>query len=141
MAKADVFGKPTAGTVFTPTIDDMEASYHGVLVASLAEGEEAIALTGQKHKALEAIDQYYREVCGQPNLLDDANAALTDAYYYLDCGYAVFTRGGQAGWEATPSSPTAPGAVPVTWFRGAPVGPVPQPYARRDDPTLWGPSL
>lgn len=128
-------------TVFTPTIHDMEASYHGVLVSSLAEGEQAIALTGVKERALEAIDQYYREVCGQPNLLDDADARLTDAYYVLDSGYAVFTRSVQAGWEVTPSSPTTPGAVPVTWFRGAPAGPVPQPYARRNDPTLWGPSL
>lgn len=130
-----------AGPVFTPTVDDMETSYYGVLVASLAEGEEAIAVTGQKRDALEAIDQYYREVCGQPNLLDNANARLTDAYFYLDCGHAVFTRGGPAGWEVTPSSATASGAVAVTWFRGVPSGPVPEPYARRGDPPLWGPSL
>ncbi|MER6092513.1 hypothetical protein [Streptomyces bluensis] len=127
----------SAGTVFTPTIDDMEAVYGGVLVASLAEGEEAVAVTGDKREALEAIDTYYREVCGQPNLLDDANARLTDAYYYLDSGHAVFTRSGTGGWEITPSSPTAPGAVAVTWFRGVPVGPVPEPYARRDEPKIW----
>lgn len=127
----------TAGTVFTPTADDMEACYDGILVSSLAEGEEAIAVTGDKRQALEAIDTYYREICGQPNLLDDADARLTDAYYVLDSGHAVFTRAVTAGWEVTPSSPTAPGALAVTWFRGATVRPMPEPYARRDDPRIW----
>lgn len=125
-----------AGQVFTPTADDMEAVYGGVLVSSLGEGEEAIALTGDKRAGLEAIDQYFREVCGMPNLLDDATVDLRDAYYHLDCGHAVFTRRVDGGWDLTPCSSSTPGAVEVTWFRGAPVGPLPVPYERRGDPTL-----
>ena len=123
-------------TVFTPAVDDMEASYDGVLVSSLGEDGEAIALTGHKRNALEAIDQYYRHVCGMPNLLDTPAADLRDAYYYLDSGHAVFTRSGDGGWYVAPASPDTPGAVAVTWFRGAPVTPVPAPYERRNDPTL-----
>ncbi|MFF1444180.1 hypothetical protein [Streptomyces sp. NPDC058295] len=126
----------TAHGIFRPSPDDMEGCYGGVLVSSLGEGEEAVALTGNKRDALEAIDQYYREVCGMPNLLDRVGADLRDAYYHLDCGYAVFTRSPVSGWEISPADPTTAGAVPVTWFRGAPAGPAPVPYARRDDPTL-----
>ena len=128
---------PQAGQVFTPTGDDMEGCFAEVLVASLGEDGEAIAVTGLKDKALEAIDTYYRVVCGQPNLLDDANARLTDAYYVLDSGHAVFSRTADGGWNVTPTAEDAPGAVAVTWFRGAPVGPMPVPYARRDDPQIW----
>ncbi|MGV9226371.1 hypothetical protein ACWDPF_27305 [Streptomyces albogriseolus] len=124
------------GTVFTPTPDDMEGAYGGVLVASLGDDGDAIALTGAKHTALEALDGYYRTVCRQPNLLDDATRPLTDAYYFLDSGHAVFTRTGDGGWEAVPAAEDTVGAVAVTWFRN-PSGPVPEPYARQDGPHLW----
>jgi hypothetical protein len=124
------------GSVFTPTIDDMEEEYSGVLVASLGDDGDAIALTGAKHKALEALDAYYRQVCGQPNLLDDASRPLTDAYYFLDSGHAVFTRRKDGGWDATPVAEDAAGTVPVTWF-STPVGPVPVPYARAGGPKLF----
>ncbi|WP_042174648.1 hypothetical protein [Streptomyces sp. NBRC 110035] len=122
------------GTVFTPTLEDMEGCYSGVLVASLGEGEEAIAVTGDKRQALEALDTYYREVCGHPNLLDDAAAGLVDAYYFLDCGHALFTRRADGGWTATAAAETTPSAIPVTWFQAP--GPVPQPYVRHNDPQL-----
>ncbi|MBZ6207476.1 hypothetical protein KVH31_13310 [Streptomyces olivaceus] len=122
------------GRVFTPGPDDMEDCYDGVLVASLGDTGDAIAVTGDKRQALEALDQYYRRVCGQPNLLDDAAADMRDAYYWLDAGHAVFTRRADGGWTATPTQSSTPGAVPVTWFQAP--GPVPQPYAQRDAPTL-----
>lgn len=127
----------TAGTVFTPTSNDMEGCFDGILVASLGEDGEVIAVTGDKRAALEAIDTYYRKVCGQPNLLDDATARLTDAYYALDSGHGVFTRTADGGWNVTPTAEDAPGAVAVTWFRGAPVESLPEPYARRNDPSIW----
>ncbi|MFH9812539.1 hypothetical protein ACH4NO_18325 [Streptomyces olivaceus] len=122
------------GRVFTPGPDDMEDCYDGVLVASLGDTGDAIALTGAKRQALEALDQYYRHVCGQPNLLDDTTADLRDAYYWLDAGHAVFARRPDGGWTVTAAAETTPGAVPVTWFQTP--GPVPQPYTRRDDPML-----
>lgn len=124
------------GTVFTPTPDDMEGEFAGVFVASLGDSGDALALTGAKNHALEALDGYYRTVCGQPNLLDDATRPLTDAYFFLDSGHAVFTRTADGGWQATPVAEDAAGAVPVTWFRH-PAGPVPEPYARQDGPRLW----
>jgi hypothetical protein len=123
------------GEVFTPSRDDMEEEFAGVLVASLGEDGDAIALTGLKDRALEALDTYYRHVCGQPNLLDDPNRPLTDAYYFLDSGHAVFTRTADGGWEATPVAEDVAGAVPVTWLR-SPVGLVPAPYARTSEPKL-----
>ncbi|WP_331763172.1 hypothetical protein OG571_47490 (plasmid) [Streptomyces sp. NBC_01369] len=136
-------GNPTpdpvtgVGRVFTPTREDMEECYNGVLVAYLGEDGEAIALTGDKTRALEALDTYYRAVCGQANILDDATANLMDAYYYLDCGYAVFTRRRDGGWEVAASAAMESGAVPVTWFRGAGIGPAPKPYERLGDPQIW----
>lgn len=136
-------GNPTpeptdgAGRVFTPARDDMEEFYQGVLVASLGEDGDAIALTGLKDKALEAVDFYFRTVCGQPNLLDDVTASLTDAYFYLDCGHAVFTRRADGGWDVAAASETQAGAMPVTWFRNPGVGPVPRPYERSGDPQIW----
>ena len=65
------------GTVFTPADDDMEGRFAGVLVASLGEDGDAIALTGAKNQALEALDGYVREVCGQPNLLPCSPGART----------------------------------------------------------------
>ncbi|NUS25092.1 MAG: hypothetical protein HOV92_12830 [Streptomyces sp.] len=126
-----------AGQAFTPTADDMEGEFGGVFVASLSEGEEAVALTGDKRQALEAIDTYYRTVCGQANLLDDATRPLADGYFFLDCGHAVFTRRADGGWEVAASAATTPGAVRVTWFSGVMAGPVPEPYARRGDPKIW----
>ncbi|WP_309032529.1 hypothetical protein [Streptomyces alfalfae] len=123
------------GTVFTPTDDDMEGAYAGVLVASLGEDGDALALTGFKERALEALDTYYRSVCGRPNLLDDADRPLTDAYFFLDSGHAVFTRHADGGWTAAPTAEDAEGAVAVTWFRSAD-GPVPAPYGRHDQPKL-----
>ncbi|WP_432185441.1 hypothetical protein [Streptomyces tendae] len=122
------------GRVFTPGPDDMEDCFDGVLVASLGEDGDAIAVTGVKRQALEALDQYYRRVCGQPNLLDDADADLRDAYYWLDAGHALFTRRADGGWTATAAAEGTPGAVPVVWFQSP--GPVPEPYARRNDPQL-----
>lgn len=103
---------------FTPTRDDMEEEYLGVLVSSFdPDGDEgAIALTGDKALALDALDSYFREVCAQPNLLDDASRPLTDAYFYLDSGHAVFTRRPDGGWNVTPAPYTARYAIPVTWF-------------------------
>jgi hypothetical protein len=124
------------GRVFIPGPDDMEDCYGGVLVASLGEDGDAIAVTGDKRKALEALDGYYRTVCGQPNLLDDADRPLTDAYYFLDSGHAVFTRTADGGWQATPASEDTVGAVDVTWFRD-PSGPVPEPYTQADGPRLF----
>ncbi|MBZ6102760.1 hypothetical protein [Streptomyces olivaceus] len=124
----------TPGRVFTPGPNDMEDCFDGVLVASLGETGAAIALTGDKRQALEALDQYYRRVCGQPNLLDDTTADLRNAYYWLDCGHALFTRRPDGGWTVTAAAETTPDAVPVTWFHSP--GPVPQPYTRRDDPML-----
>ncbi|MEU5742102.1 hypothetical protein ABZ784_29425 [Streptomyces tendae] len=124
------------GSVFTPTLADMEECYDGILVASLADTGDAIAVTGSKHRALEALDGYYRTVCGQSNLLDDASRPLTDAYYFLDSGHAVFTRAADGGWRAVPVAEDAPGAVDVTWFRD-PSGPVPEPYTRTGDPRLF----
>ncbi|MFJ8657486.1 hypothetical protein ACIRNU_34750 [Streptomyces rochei] len=123
------------GRVFTPTRDDMEDCYDGILVASLGEDGTAIALTGDKRQALEALDQYYRRVCGQPNLLDDATANLRDAYYWLDCGHALFTRRADGGWDVTPAAENTAGAVPVTWFHAP--GPVPEPYTRHDTAQIW----
>jgi hypothetical protein len=124
------------GTVFTPTPQDMEEEVAGILVASLGEDGDAIALTGAKDKALEALDTYYRTVCGQPNLLNDTTRPLTDAYFFLDSGHAVFTRRADGGWEAAPAAEDTAGAVAVTWLR-APSGPVPEPYARQGDPSLF----
>lgn len=124
------------GTVFTPTDDDMEGRYAGVLVASLGEDGDALALTGAKHTALEALDGYYRTVCAQPNLLDDATRPLTDAYFFLDSGHAVFTRRADGGWDAAPAAEDATGAVAVTWFR-APAGRVHAPYELADEPQLF----
>lgn len=128
--------KPASG-VFTPTADDMEGEFAGILVSSIGEDGAAIALTGVKNLALEALDTYFRQVCGQPNLLDDATRPLTDAYFYLDCGHAVFARTSDGGWTWTPTASDAPRAVPVTWFEGAVNGPVPTPYARLRDPQIW----
>jgi hypothetical protein len=128
---------PQTGQPFTPTVNDMEGQYAGVLVSSLGEDGAAIAVTGLKNVALEVLDGYFREVCGQPNLLDDATRPLTDAYFYLDCGHAVFTRAAHGGWTVTPVAEDAPGAVSVTWFSGSVFGPVPVPYARRSDPKIW----
>ncbi|MFJ4473269.1 hypothetical protein ACIP2X_38045 [Streptomyces sp. NPDC089424] len=128
---------PQTGQPFTPTGDDMEGEYAGALVASLGEDGDAIAVTGDKRQALEAIDSYCRHVCGRPNLLDDATRPLTDAYFYLDSGHALFTRTADGGWTVTPVAEDAPGAVPVTWFEGGVYGPVPEPYARRSDPKIW----
>jgi hypothetical protein len=123
--------------VFTPTVDDMEGEFAGIFVSSLGEDGAAIALTGLKDRALEALDTYFREVCGKPNLLDDATRSLTDAYYYLDSGHAVFTRRPDGGWTVTPAPSNALGALPVTWFEGGVFGPVPEPYARCGDPRIW----
>ena len=71
------------------------------------------------------MDTYFREVCGQPNLLDDATRPLTDAYYYLDSGHAVFTRRPDGGWTVTPAPSNALGAQPVTWFEGGVFRPFP----------------
>jgi hypothetical protein len=128
---------PEAGRVFTPGREDMEECYDGILVASIGEDGDAIALTSEKHRALEAMDQYFREVCDQPNLLDDVGADLRDAYYWLDCGHAVFVRRVDGGWDVTEAPAGAPGAVPVTWFRRPATGPIPEPYARRGDPRIW----
>lgn len=125
-----------AGTVFTPTGTDMEGNFAGALVASVGEDGDAIALTHAKNQALEALDGYFREVCGQPNLLDDATRPLTDAYYFLDSGYGVFTRRADGGWQVTPAGEDTRGAVPVVWFRH-PSGPVPVPYGRHDEPQLF----
>lgn len=127
---------PNTGQAFTPDDNDMEGRYGGILVASLGEDGEAIAVTGSKTAALEAIDSYYREVCGQPNLLDDAGRRLTDAYFALDCGHARFVRRRDGGWNVTECAPSEAGAVEVTWWRGALFGPLPEPYERRGDPTL-----
>ncbi|PSK56987.1 hypothetical protein B0E38_02518 [Streptomyces sp. 111WW2] len=125
------------GRVFTPGPDDMEDCYDGVLVASLGEDGDAIALTGDKRQALEALDQYYRRVCGQPNLLDDAAADLRDAYYWLDAGHALFTRRADGGWTVTAAAEDTPGAVPVVWFSHPSPGPVPVPYAQSSGPKIW----
>lgn len=125
-----------AGTVLRPTDDDMEGRYAGVLVASLGEDGDALALTGFKEQALEALDTYARSVCGRPNLLDDATRPLTDGYFFLDSGHAVFLRRADGGWDAVPAVVDAAGAVAVTWFR-APAGPVPAPYERHDGPQLF----
>lgn len=124
------------GDVFTPTSDDMDV-IGGILVAPLGDGQEIIAVTGQKTLALEAIDTYCRTVCGQPNLLDDATAPLTDAYHLLDAGHAVFTRAADDGWQVTPAAPDTAGAMWVTWFHGPSYRPAPQPYERRADARLW----
>jgi hypothetical protein len=134
---ADRSAHPQAGQVFTPTEGDMEGVFEGVLVSSLGDDGDAVAVTGAKNTALEALDGYFRKVCGQPNLLDDATRPLTDGYFYLDSGHAVFTRTSDGGWTATPVAEEEPGAVAVTWFRGGVCGPVPQPYARRADPKIW----
>jgi hypothetical protein len=126
-----------AGKAFTPGREDMEDCYDGILVASLGEDGDAIALTSDKHQALEALDQYFREVCGRPNLLDDATADLRDAYYWLDCGHAVFVRRADGGWDVTEAPANTPGAVPVVWFRHPAAGPIPEPYARRGGPRIW----
>jgi hypothetical protein len=130
-------GNPTPepvqpGGPLTPTADDTEGEFAGVLVSSLGEDGDAVALTGVKEKALEALDTYYRQVCGQPNLLDDATRPLTDAYYYLNSGHAVFTRRSDGGWDVTPAAMDAPGAVPVTWLECPGIGPIPQPYTSPD---------
>jgi hypothetical protein len=123
---------------FTPTVDDMAGTYAGVLVADLAEGDRAIALTGDKRLALEAFDTYYRVECGFPNLLDDLDADLASAYYFLDSGHAVFTRAPDRGWEATPCTADTPGAVPVTWFDAAAAAlPAPVPYTTPTSAQLW----
>lgn len=129
--------EPARGDVFVPGADDMAGEFAGVLVASIAEGEGVIALTGRKDRALAAIDQYLRTVSGQPNILDDANRPLTDAYFDLDCGYAAFHRFGDGSWEAMPAPHNTPLAIRVTWFYGATPGPLPDPYARQDGGPLW----
>lgn len=129
---------PQVGQVFTPSVDDMEGEFAGVLVASLGEDGDAIAVTGIKARALEALDTYYREVCGQPNLLDDANRNLVDAYYYLNSGHAVFARRTDGGWTVTPVAEDSPGAVAVTWWESPGVGSVPVPYVSPAGlPKLW----
>uniref|UniRef100_UPI000559D838 hypothetical protein n=1 Tax=Streptomyces exfoliatus TaxID=1905 RepID=UPI000559D838 len=80
-------------------------------------------------------DQYYRRVCVQPNLLDDPDADLRDAYYWLDCGHALFTRRADGGWTVTAAAEDTPGAVPVTWLHAP--GPVPEPYTRHDTAQIW----
>jgi hypothetical protein len=122
---------------FTPTVDDMEGEFGGVLVSSLGEDGDAIAVTGAKERALEALDAYYRIVCGQQNLLDDAGADLTDAYYWLDSGHAVFSRRPDGGWNVIPSASTTPGALAVTWF-SCPAGPVPKPFQQAPGQLLLG---
>lgn len=124
--------------VFTPGVDDMAGTYAGVLVTEVGEGERVIAFTGDKTLALEAIDTYYRVECGFPNLLDDSQADLTSAYYFLDSGHALFTRTGDGGWAATPTAAHTPGAVPVTWFNADEVTlPVRAPYTPSDAPQIW----
>jgi hypothetical protein len=125
-------------TPFNPSTDDMAGLYAGVLVDLLGEGDGAIALTGDKCRALEAFDTYYRMDCGFPNLLDNPDADLATAYYFLDSGHAVFTRTPDGGWLATPAAADAPGAVPVTWFDAASAtSPVPVPYSQPSGARLW----
>jgi hypothetical protein len=127
---------PACGEAFVPTPDDMAGEFAGVLVASIADGEGVIALTGRKDRALAAIDQYLLTVSSQP-ILDTATRPLTDAYFDLDGGYAVFHRHGDGSWEAVPAPHNTPLAIPVTWFYGATPGPLPDPYARQDGVLLW----
>ncbi|MEU9849323.1 hypothetical protein [Streptomyces sp. NPDC047985] len=125
-----------SATPFVPARDDIEDEFQGVLVASFEDGG-AIALTVDKARALEALDTYYRQVCGFTNILDDPNRPLTDAYYFLDSGHARFYRTEGGGWEAIPVAASAEGAVGVTWLTEPGPRPVPVPYAAPSKAALW----
>ena len=49
---------------FTPTVDEMEGEWEGVLVCSVSEDGDVIALTGDHKKAVRAITVYRREMAG-----------------------------------------------------------------------------
>ncbi|MFF1298205.1 MULTISPECIES: hypothetical protein [unclassified Streptomyces] len=49
---------------FTPTVDEMEGEWEGVLLCSIGEDGDVIALTDNHEKAVRAITVYRREMAG-----------------------------------------------------------------------------
>lgn len=120
---------------FTPTIDDMEAEYDGVLVASIGEhGESAIAVTSDTTAAYQALTRYYRDICDQP-LLDDPDATEADAYKCLEVRQVSFHHtviDDCPTWKITPAAPSAPHALHVTFLNRTGHDPTP-PYNLPED--------
>lgn len=107
-------------TFFTPTAEDMEATYYGIPVSSYGEDGNMLALGHHTHRqAFAAFNKHARTAFGFANFADDRQAHLDDWIDGVRHAWLTFHRGdpnGDWAWEGKSATENAPGAVAVTFL-------------------------
>ena len=116
---------------FTPTPEaDQEGTWEGIGITSLDDCS-TLAITGDKHQAMAALNAYHRELCEWPNLAGDdkPNATEADLLKLLEVRQVVFEwqeEGDEYPWLIRPATAEllaehpeyAAYVTPVVWLEG-----------------------